>query len=68
MIDLDISFTEDDYRGSERSQSVLVTIQKNSRIASNVTLTVNPLMVDQAEGLQVEIPENNPRSPNRAGT
>ena len=68
MIDLDISFTENDYRGSERSQRVLVTIQKNSRIASNVTLTVNPLMADQAEGLQVEIPANNPRSPNRAGT
>ena len=68
---LNIFLTEDDYRASETSQSVPVRVAKDSRIATPVTITVNPLTVMQAEEMgepiMVLMPDDNPFSPNRAG-
>ena len=55
MTGVDVSFTEDDYQGSESSQSITVRITKNRRIATPMNLTVNPITVEQAEGLGVSI-------------
>ena len=67
---MNIFFTEDDYRAAESSQSVPVRVTKDSRIATPVTVTVNPLTVMQAEeqeSIMTLMPDDNPLSPNRAG-
>ena len=68
---LNVFFTEDDYRAAESSQNVPVRVAKDNRIATSLTVTVNPLTVMQAEEQQESImtlmPDDNPFSPNRAG-
>lgn len=68
---MNIFFTEDDYRATESSQSVPVRVAKDNRIATPVTVTVNPLTLMQAEELEetimIPMPDDNPFSPNRAG-
>ena len=68
---MNIFFTEDDYRAAESSQSVPVRVARDHRIATAVTVTVNPLTVMQAEeweeSIMTRMPDDNPFSPNRAG-
>ena len=68
---LNIFFTEDDYRAAESSHSVPVRVAKDHRIATAVTVAVNPLTVMQAEeweeSIMTQMPDDNPFSPNRAG-
>ena len=71
-LDLNVFFTEDDYRAPESALSVPVRITKDRRIATSVTLQIHPVTLMQAEQLGETIPEqmpdDDPFSPNRAGT
>ena len=79
LIEVAISFTEDDYRTSEAPDLNVgpisfmpVRVTKSSRIANPIVLDVIPLTVDMARAntppaLPDDIPVNNPFSPPFAG-
>ena len=70
---MNILLTNDDYRGTEEEGSVRIVVTKDTRIATNVSLTVNPVVLSEARRLNmfpmnVVIPDNNEgRSPIDAG-
>ena len=53
---VEISFTEDDYRAQEPDLLMPVIVTKSSLIASNITLTVFPLTILEAENLGLSAP------------
>ena len=65
-----MAFSESDYQISEFSQNMLIEVTKDSRIASSITLSIIPLTIDEAiisgNSLPMNIPLNEPHSPNRA--
>ena len=75
FLDVQIIFTEDDFRINERNMTgpvsfVCVKVSKNSRIANPIVLDVIPLTVMDATnppGLPNNVPLNNPFSPPFAG-
>ena len=70
---MNIQLTEDDYRGTEEEGSIGIVVSKDARIASNVSLTVTPVVLSEARRLDVfpmnVIPfdDNEGRSPVEAG-
>ena len=46
-----VQFTNDDYRAIESSGVMPVAITKNQRIATPLTVSINPLTIDQYEGV-----------------
>ena len=67
---VEIQFTNDDYRAIESSGVIPVVVTKNQRIATPLTISINPLTVAQAnsEGVPLEgIPPDNPFVPPYAG-
>ena len=75
LIDVQIIFTEDDFRVNERNTTgpvsfMPVKISKNSRIANPIVLDIIPLTVMDATnppGLPSNVPSSNPFSPPFAG-
>ena len=53
---VEISFTEDDYRAQEPDLLIPVIVTKSSLIASDITLTVFPLTISEAENLGLDPP------------
>ena len=67
---VEVQFTNDDYRAIESSGVMPVVVTKNRRIATPLTISINPLTVAQAnsEGVLPEgIPLDNPFAPPYAG-
>ena len=67
---VEIQFTNDDYRAIESSEVMPVVVTKYQRIATPLTISINPLTVAQAnsEGVLPEgIPLDNPFVPPYAG-
>ena len=50
---MNIQLTEDDYRGTEEEGSIGIVVSKDARIASNVSLTVSPVVLSEARRLDV---------------
>ena len=75
LVDVQIIFTEDDFRMNERNMTgpvsfMPVKVSKNSRIANPIVLDIIPLTVTDATnppGLPNNVPSNNPFSPPFAG-
>ena len=76
--DVEISFSEADYRQSERSLDnvndaiIPIVVTKSSRIASPIVIDIIPLTVDKARANNLAldhlpIPQPNPLSPPFAG-
>lgn len=56
-----ITWTEDDYRGSEGNQRVIGTVQTSGTLARDVSIRVTPLTYSQAMRIDnVVIPVNPP--------
>ena len=53
---VEISFTEDDYRAQEPHLLMPVRVTKTGLIASDITLTVSPLTIMQAETIGLSPP------------
>ena len=53
---VEISFTEDCYRAQEPDLFMPVRVTKSSLIASNITLTVSPLTILEAETIGLNPP------------
>ena len=53
---VEISFTGDDYRAQEPDLLMPVIVTKSSLIASNITLTVSPLTILEAETIGLNPP------------
>jgi hypothetical protein len=70
MAGMMVAFSDRDYQISEFSQNVLIEIIKDSRIASSITLSIIPQTIDEAilsgGSLSINIPPDDPHSPNRA--
>ena len=49
--EVNIQLTEDDYRGTEAEGSIGIVVSKDARIASNVSLTVSPVVLSEARRL-----------------
>ena len=66
---MNIQLTEDDYRGIEPDESIRIVVSKDSRIATNVSLSVTPVVLSEARRLNmfpmnVVLPDDNQgRSP-----
>ena len=71
--DVDIQLTEDDYRDNEANLNIGFIVSKDARIATDVSLSVTPVVVSEARRLNlfpvnVEQPDNlGGRSPVDAG-
>ena len=71
--EINIQLTEDDYRGTELDGSIEIAVSKDTRIATNVSLTITPVVVLEARRLNVfpvnVVPpdDNDGRSPVEAG-
>ena len=71
--EVNIQLTEDDYRGNEPDESIGITVNKDARIATNVSLTITPVMLSVANmsnvfPMNVLPPDDNGgRSPVEAG-
>jgi hypothetical protein len=71
--EVNVQLTNDDYRGTEEEGSIEIVIIKDTRIATNVRLTVTPVAFSEARRLNmfpmnVEIPDDNGgHSPVEAG-
>ena len=71
--EVNIQLTEDDYRGTEEEGSIGIVVSKNTRIASNVSLTVIPVVLSEARRLDmfpmnvVPFDDNEGHSPVEAG-
>ena len=50
---MNIQLTEDDYRGTEEEGSIGIVVSKDARIASDVSLTVAPVVLSEATRLDV---------------
>ena len=70
---MNIQLTEDDYRGTEEEGSIGIVVSKDVRIASNVSLTVTPVVLSEARRLNmfpmnvVPFDDNEGHSPVEAG-
>lgn len=70
---ISILLTDDDYRGTEEEGSVGIVVTKDTRIATNVSLTVTPVVLSEARRLNMfpinVLPpdDNEGRSPVDAG-
>ena len=70
---MNIQLTEDDYRGTEAEGSIGIVVSKDARIASDVSLTVSPVVLSEARRLNMfpmnVLPpdDNEGRSPVDAG-
>ena len=70
---MNIQLTEDEYRGNEPDESIRIVVNKNARIATNVSLTITPVMLSVANRhnmypMNVVPPDDNGgRSPVEAG-
>ena len=70
---VNIQLTEDDYRGNEPDGSIGIVVSKDACIATNVNLTIAPVVLSEARRLdlfptKVMAPDNNGgRSPVEAG-
>ena len=56
---MDISFTSEDYTAQESDQFMPVVLTKSGVIASDITLTVTPLTVAEAEAQGIQTPNLN---------
>ena len=50
---MNIQLTEDDYRGTEEEGNIGIVVSKDARIATNVSLTVTPVVLSEARRLNV---------------
>ena len=69
---ISILLTDDDYRGTEEEGSVGIVVTKSTRIATNVSIMVTPVVLSEARRLNmfpmnVLPPDDNGRSPVDAG-
>ena len=71
--EVSIQLTEDDYRGTEEEGSIEIVVSKDAHIASNVSLTVTPVVLLEARRLNMfptnvmPFDDNEGRSPVEAG-
>ena len=45
---VNIQITEDDYRGNEPDESIGIVVNKDARIATNVSLMITPVVLSEA--------------------
>ena len=70
---ISILLTNDEYRGTEEEGSVRIVVTKDTRIATDVSLTVTPVVLSEARRLNmfpmnvVIADDNEGRSPVNAG-
>ena len=50
---MNIQLTEDDYRAIEPDESIRIVVSKDARIATNVSLTVTPMVLSEATRLNM---------------
>ena len=71
--DVNIQLTEDDYRSNEANMNIGIAVSKDARIATDMSLSVTPVVVSEARSLNlfpmnVDQPDNlQGRSPVDAG-
>ena len=46
--EVNIQLSEDDYRGTEPEENIRITVSKDARIATSVSLTVSPVVLSEA--------------------
>ena len=70
---VNIQLREDEYRGNEPDESIVIVVNKDARIATSVNLTITPVMLSVANSsnlfpMNVVLPDDNGgRSPVEAG-
>ena len=62
-----ISFTDDDYGAAEPDLTMPVVVTKSHTIASDITLTVTPLTIAEAEAEGIQPPNVPPENPDGQG-
>ena len=71
--EVNIQLTKDDYHGTEEEGSIEIVVSKDAHIASNVSLTVTPVVLLEARRLNMfptnvmPFDDNEGRSPVEAG-
>ena len=50
---VNIQLAENDFRGTEPEESITITVNKNVRIATDVNLTITPVVASEARRLNV---------------
>ena len=67
IIVVEFTLTENDYRAAEAELFMPVVVTKTSIIASDITLTVTPLTIAEAEAQGIQPPNVPPENPDGLG-